>query len=202
MSVLASGLEPLRVRKLRTREVVPRTEFPNFRDSGMTVDRALLRILGNLQRKYGESFAAESGLRRMIAEDTGLMPGVDTIPTALERLEAQGLLTQEWLLAGGIKPDGAECTSGTRLVRVAMNRRERFAFAARAQRRNRREGVTRRVHVRALQTFEQARASIAKAVAPPDTQAADAERRRREGLEGLAELAAQWARESPRERSD
>src|SRR5271166_242797 len=106
---------PERVRPtLRVREVVRGEAFPNFRDHGRTVDAPLLRVLASLQRQYGEAFASESGLRAMIWQDTGHMPGVDTIPTALERLERQGLLQQQWLKAGGIKPDGGVCSKGTR----------------------------------------------------------------------------------------
>jgi hypothetical protein len=176
------------------REVVPRTEFPNFRDHSRMVDGPLLNVLASLQKQYGEAFAAESGLRRMICEDTGHMPGVDTIPTALERLEAQGLLTQEWLRAGGIKPDGTPCLKGTRLVRLAVNRRERFAFRSRARERDRRDGTTRRVNRNALQTLAQARASIASAVAPPDDRQQAADRKRTEDLRRLAELGDEWAK--------
>jgi hypothetical protein len=184
-----------RVRKLRTREVVPRAEYPNFRDHGKTVDRVLLRILGNLQRTHGEAWASEAGLRRMICEDEKHMPGVDTIPCALERLERQGLLEQHWLKPGGILPDGRVCTYGTRLVFLPQGRHARRGLVARA---NRRDGVTHRTgdRRRALQSLEHARAGIAKQLAPPPTvnsRELDVERKRREDLRRLAELEALWS---------
>ena len=50
--------------KLRTREVVPTSRIPNFRDHGRMVDGPLLALVARLQRKYGECFASEAGLRR------------------------------------------------------------------------------------------------------------------------------------------
>jgi hypothetical protein len=190
------------VRKLRPREIVPRTEHPNFRDSGKLVTGPLLNVLGSLQKRHGEAFASEGGLRKMICEDTGHMPGVDTVATALERLEAEGLIAQEWLMAGGIKPDGSQCGRGTRLIRLAANRRERFAFAARARSRNRREGITRRIDHHALRTLTQARASITSQVAPPPNPQQDFERARNEALAMAAELAEQWSRERPKKPPD
>lgn len=180
------------VRKLRTRELVPRSEFPNFRDHGRMVDRPLLNVLASLQRRYGESFASEAGLRRMIAQDVKHMPGVDTIRRALERLEAQGILAQEWLTPGGIMPDGSPCTFGTRLVRLAINRRERFAFRARARRRNRREGVSHRIVRRELgDAHKHIAAAVSGGETPPEREAA-AGRKRESDLARLAELAAEW----------
>jgi hypothetical protein len=179
------------VRKLRTREVVPISEHPNFRDHGRTVDAPLLRVLANLQRRHGECFASEAGLRRMICEDVGHMPGVDTVPCALERLEAQGLLEQRWLKPGGILPDGSVCTHGTRLVIVPRCRIHRRGLAARA----RRDGTTNRVQERMLQTLEQARASAMKPPPPADDRARALERKRAEDLARLAQLADAWALE-------
>ncbi len=191
MQATTGGVLPLRVRKIGTREVVPRTEYPNLRDHGRTVDARLLRMLGNLQKTHGEAFASEAGLRRMFCEDTGHMPGLDTIRRALERLERQGVLEQVWLRRGGILPDGRECSAGTRLVWLPQGRRHRRAMRARAGR----EGVTRRVDRRALATLQEARAGIAQQVATTNARQDEAERRRREGLKGLAELEAQWSRE-------
>ncbi len=184
-------------RKLRTREIVPREEAPNFRDHGKMVDRALLKVIGSLQKKHGEAFASEAGLRRMICEDTGHMPGVDTIPTALERLERQGVVEQRWLKPGGVLPDGSPCTHGTRLVFLPQCRHDRRALRARA---NRREGVTNRVDRRALETFTEARATIAKHVAAPDNRQQDADRKRREDLARLAELDARGFFDKPGEK--
>lgn len=134
----------------------------------------------------------------MIHDDTGHMPGVDTITTALERLELQGLIAQEWLFAGGIKPDGEQASKGMRLIRIAANRQQRFAFAARARARNRREGVTRKVELRRA-TVEQARKNIGAMVRDQDADAREleAQRKRQEDAARLRELEALWASEPP-----
>jgi hypothetical protein len=179
------------VRRPRTREVVPRCEHPNFRDHGRTVDRALLNVLASLQRKYGLAFASEAGLRRFVCEDTGHMPGVDTIPCALERLEAQGLVEQRWLLPGGVLPDGRVCTYGTRLVWLPQCRRARRGL----QVRNRREGVSNRVQRRMVASIDQAkREAFATPAAGPSEAALSADRKRA-ALAALADLSASWERE-------
>src|ERR1700682_3720959 len=115
---LRPSAERRKIAPLRVREVVSRDRFPNFRDHGKMVDRPLLDLLARLQKRYGEAWASEDGLRRMICEDVGHMPGVDTIACAPERLERQGAVRQFWLKPGGIKPDGSPCTFGTRLVHL------------------------------------------------------------------------------------
>jgi hypothetical protein len=113
-------------REIGNREVVPRTEYPNFRDHGMTVDVALLRLCTNLQKKYPlGGFASERQHRKMLCEDTGHMPGKDTIPMALKRLAAQGLVVHMWLVKGQIGPDGAPLKYGTRIVYVPKTDRQR-----------------------------------------------------------------------------
>jgi hypothetical protein len=172
---------------------VPRDRFPNFRDHGRMVDRPLLDVLASLQKRYGEAFASEAGLRRMICEDVGHMPGVDTVPTALERLERQGVLVQQWLKPGGVKPDGSPCTFGTRLIALPKCRQQRRGMLARA---NRREGVTGRIDARALRSLDQARRAIGKELAPVPAPAADAlERRRESELARLRALEQAWADE-------
>lgn len=173
------------IKRPRTREVIPRARCPNFRDAGRTVDAPLLKVLCSLQKKHGEAFASEAGLRFMIAQDTGHMPGLDTVRRALDRLEAQGLLAQVHLLPGGVRPDGAVCTYGTRLVAVPQCRRERRGLRARA-----RAPETRRVNRRALFELGAARAQVAKAItpAPAASSGVDFERRRRAQLEALAAL--------------
>lgn len=166
-----------KVRRPGTREVFPRTEAPNFRDAGMMVDAPLLNVVASLQKRYGEAFASEAGLRQMIAQDTGHMPGVDTIPCALERLERQGLVRQVWLKPGGIKPDGSPCTYGTRLIFLPRCRTERQALQARA----RRQGETRRVNVRELANLRQAKDKIAKLFTPA-ARPGDLEERRQAAL--------------------
>lgn len=161
--------------------------MPNFKGAGRTVDAALLRLLGNLQRRHGEAFASEAGLRKMLAEDEHLMPGQDTIRRALRRLEAQGLVAQVHLLAGGIRPDGRVCTHGTRLVRLPQCRRQARAMKVRARRA---EPEQRRLTTR---TLEDARRLLAGAAAVAKTvpQAPLIEERRRDGLAWLAAHAAE-----------
>jgi|GEM_PF-6331973 hypothetical protein len=179
---------------LRTREVVARDRFPNFRDHGRMVDIPLLRVLASLQKKHGEAFASEAGLRRMICEDVGHMPGVDTVPSALERLERRGVVQQEWLLRGGLMPDGSECRRGTRLILLVIGRARQRAAAARARARNRRIGVTRRPDWGALSTLEAARNRLAKTLEPPPGPPRERLEDVREREVGrLRELEAQWA---------
>jgi len=179
--------------RLRTREVVPRSVAPNLRDHGKTCDRDLLRILGHLQAQHGEAWASEAGLRRMFWQDTGHCPGVDTIRTALERLERQGVLEQIWLKPGGILPTGSVCTHGTRLVHLPQGRRARRALVTRS--RNRRDGVNNRIDRRVVADVQAARASITRPVEPVDARVLEVERKRRDDLRRLAELAAAWEQE-------
>jgi hypothetical protein len=187
------------VRVLRTREVVPQSEHPNFRSAGKMVDAPLLRVIASLAKKYGQAFASEAGLRRLVCEDAGRMAGVDTIPTALERLEARGIVAQRWLRPGGQLPDGNNCTRGTRLVWLPQCRHDRRALRVVA--RNRRETVSGRVDRKALATFEKARAAIGKTLtahAPPTS--ASLERRKEEAIAALRELERAWAAEPPPEK--
>jgi hypothetical protein len=182
----------VRLPPVKTREIIPRTRHPNFRDHGRMVDRPLLNVIANLQKKHGEAFASEAGLRRMICEDTGHMPGVDTVPTALERLEGAGILVQRWLKPGGLLPDGSPCTFGTRIVFLPQCRLHKRAIAAR----NRRETVSGRPDRRALASLRQARASIAAALTPPPAPAPiDYAQRKAEAMARARELEALWARE-------
>jgi hypothetical protein len=177
-------------RKIRTREVV--RDEPNFRDYGMTVERDLLRILGNLQKEYGEAWASEAGLRSMILQDRAHCPGVSTLPKALVRLQEQGLVEKVRLKPGGILPSGEVCTHGTCLIYIPQGRRARRALVTRVKH-DARAGETRRIHPRMAHTLEQARAQIGKAVTPlVDARSVDAERKRRDDLARLADLAAQW----------
>jgi len=138
------------VQRPETRTAIPKTTWPNFRDHHKSVDRALLDLLCNLQRGHGWSYVAEAGLRKMICEDTGHMPGMDTVRRALDRLAMLGLLHQVWLVKGGVLPDGDVANAGVRLLRVAMSRAERHSFIARARRKDGREKTTGRVNHRAL----------------------------------------------------
>jgi len=164
------------IRRPKTREAVPKNECPNFRDHGKSVDAALLRLLCNLQKKHGWAYVSEASLRKMVAEDTGHLPGQDTIRRALNRLEQkQGLLHQVWLVKGGVMPDDPEqvVNAGCRLIRVALSRSERYSFLAqarlRAKRRTGRETTTGRINHRAmfeLMTLQQAAPSPKAEPAP------------------------------------
>lgn len=112
-------------RRVGSRE--PSTEWPGFRDDGMTVDRSLLNVITSLQRRHGRCFASEGGLRTAITQDTGHQPRPTTIPKALVRLGKQGLVVQRWLLPGEILPDGNVCTHGTRLTWVPKTDPQRVA---------------------------------------------------------------------------
>ena len=194
--------EQLRPRpRVGVREKIRGEAYPNFRDHGKTVDAALLHVLASLQRRYGEAFASESGLRAMIWQDIGHMPGVDTIPTALERLQRQGLLEQQWLRAGGVKPDGTVCAHGTRLITLAVNRHHRRGLRVR----NRRDGVTGRVNRAALATLAEARARVfvpARPVAQEDARQRAADAKREDDLRRARELAQEWDREATKKPPD
>lgn len=175
---------------LKTREVVPRSLCENFRDHGMSVELPLQRVGRSLQKKCGEAYASEARYREMIFEDTGHLPGVGTIPAALERLAAQGECRVEWLYGGGIMPTGEKSFHGTTLVRWANDRHERRAFAKQHAVTNRdpsrrtkkgwgrRHGVYRRPDPRALDRIAQAKRELAKSLErpPSTTTAVDAER--------------------------
>ncbi|MDE3097029.1 MAG: hypothetical protein KGK07_13655 [Chloroflexota bacterium] len=178
-------------------------DLPNFRDNGRTVDAGLLRLVNRLQARYGRAFASERSLRAMLHEDVGLMAGVSTIPKALVRLGAQGLVVQVWLVKGQILPDGSQATYGTRLVWCPQNRRQRATARSFNARQNRREPERNRTV-----PASQAGALLSKLAAGkalPTTGATAAEReataqaafdeKRRENVRKLAELAAQWERE-------
>lgn len=174
------------VARPRTRQVVPSSVAPNFRDYGKTVDAPLLRLVGRLAARHGEAFASEAGLRFMICEDSGHMPGVGTVPAALERLAAQGLVQQVWLKAGGILPDGSVCTHGTRLIVLSRGRRQRRT----ARVANRRaEATQRRVVAHDLQA---AIAAVARPLASTTPRAHELDARREEQLRAARELAARW----------
>lgn len=177
------------------RAVVPISVHPNFRDHGRMVDAPLLRAVTSLQKRFGQCFASEAGLRMMICQDTGHMPGVDTVRRALERLEWQGIVSQEYLLPGGIKPDGSPCTYGTRLVWIPQCRTHRRHLSAHAAH-ERRQGVTRRANPRAVRSLEQAIQAIgAKVEAPAVPNALELEQRRASAIRAAQELAATWERE-------
>jgi DNA-binding PadR family transcriptional regulator len=171
------------VRHPGVREVIPRTEWPNFRDHAMSVEGPLVRLLQNLSRRFGRAYPAESGLRKMICEDTAHMPGVGTIPVALERLERRGIIAQRWALAGTIRPDDSPTGKGARLIVVARDGYERERFRELARTRDRRRGVVNieRKTQEALALVQQIvkRAALPKAELTRDTDPKRVARRKR-----------------------
>lgn len=152
------------------------TAAPGFRERRKSVDAPLLRIVGNLQKKYGWTYVAEAGLRQMIYADTGILPGQDTVRRALNRLARLGYLHQVDLEKGGVMPGGGVADAGVRLIRVAMSRAERHAFMARS-RNKKREKTTGRVNHRAMFELMTAKREVAPTPAPADGQRVFEERR-------------------------
>jgi hypothetical protein len=109
----------------KTRARVPTSEHPNFRDHGLSVERPLLALLCRLQTRYGygRMLVAEAGLRKMLGEDTGHMPGVCTVRHALRRLARQGTIVQEALTKGEVLPEGQVVQHGARRIYVPQARR-------------------------------------------------------------------------------
>ena len=185
------------MRRPRVRERIPRAIHPNFRDDAhASVTAPLLRLLQRLQRGRGEAWASESGLRQMICEDTGHMPGVGTIPAALDRMQSRGLLEQVWILAGSILPTGETAHHGTRGIHVATNRGERQAIRAKNKRRPFRER-------RVLKSIELAQDAIWQVTTPRGRDAAplpprdDLGEKRARDLARLAQLEKSWKDEPP-----
>lgn len=168
-------------------------DLPNFRDHGRTVDTGLLRLVGRLQARYGQAFVSERSLRAMLHEDVGLMAGVSTLPKALVRLAAQGLVVQVWLVAGQILPDGSPCTHGARLLWCPQNRRQKQSARSFNAKQDRRVGERNRFVPAARAADLVSKLAAGKAVPsapPPDMRPmVDAAKA------ALATLAAQWARE-------
>lgn len=184
-----------------SREIV--RNLPNFRDNGRTVDTGLLRLVCRLQERYGRAYVSERSLRSMLHEDVGLMAGVSTIPKALVRLGAQGLIVQVWLLKGQILPDGSQATAGARLLWCPQNRRQRASARSFNARQNRREGVRNRTVPASMAGELLAKVAAGKALPTTGKTAAQREaaeqdafeEKRRESLARARELAAQWDRE-------
>lgn len=165
MSALYASTRTRVVARPGIRAAVPRTAWPNFRDARKTVDRPLLYLLVRLQRRYGRAYVAEAALRKMICEDTGHMPGMDTIRRALDRLAGRGLLYQEHLVKGGILPDGSTAYAGMREIRVALSHAERLRLMDRARRK---EGRVRSVGMRVDHRQLIELMTIKRSVAPSD----------------------------------
>jgi hypothetical protein len=169
-------------------------DLPNFRENGRTVDTGLLRLIGRLQKKFGQAFVSERSLRAMLFEDVAMMAGISTIPKALVRLGAQGLVVQVWLFAGQIMPDGNPASHGLRLIWCPQNRRQRQTARSHNAKQDRRAGERNRYIPQG-----QARALVEKLAAgkapAPVERTIDSRARVDEAKAALAALAAQWARD-------
>jgi hypothetical protein len=187
------------------RQRVPRDRAPGFREHGKMVDRSLLKLVCALQKRYGQAYASEDGLRWMIYQDSGHMPGVGTVRAALRRLERLGIVAQWWLAPGELLPDGEPCRAGTRLVWWPVGRDVRRRLQARAASRNARQPHhTRTVGHTAAAALEQLSLAMAATAGPRKgaaSAAAEAERAYRERVElskrQLAELVAAEAARGP-----
>jgi len=180
-------------------------ELPNLRDFAMSVDRDLLEISGNLQRKYGEAWASEAGWRTMIAQDVrcpqcgishpaGHMPGPSTIPKAIRRLAKHGLVLYRSLRKGDVMPDGSVCRKGTMLVYVPQGRHEKRALRSLAEHRAERDPY--RVVPRGAKALKDTKKAIAKVFELPRAMTEDDRARKRaEDTRRARELAAQWDQE-------
>lgn len=160
--------------------------IPNFRDHGKTVDAGLLRLLCRLQRRHGVAWFAEAGARKMLCEDVGHMPGVGTIPAALARLEASGLLTRDWCTRGSIMPDGSVASEGCVLVTVPQARIEPRIARAMAGRTRQERIVRGRIHPQRIHELRARMGTIAPRPARVDVETFEDKRRR------ALDLAAAW----------
>jgi len=168
---------------------MPRDRFPNLRDQGRTCDYHLARLVQNLQRRHGVACVTEAGLRMLFYEDTGTMPGVGTLTAALDRFAALGHCYQEWLVKGGVLPNGDVAVAGMRQIRWAVNRGERQAFLGR-WRKGRQKTYGLRVNHRAVLELFSSKREVKRAPAA-DMAQSEFERRRDEQLAALEELAAE-----------
>ena len=186
------------VRDISSREVVPRSEWPNLRDHGRTVDAPLLRLLSNLQRGAGRSWASEGGLRRMICQDIGHMPGTTTVAKALVRLGVQGLVVPVQLYPGQILPDGRVCTHGTRLVWVPKTDKQRRASARFNAERNKRGPYRTRTSGFDSRVLTARLAAVERPAMPPLSPMEAHRKRVDEQLAKLRALEAVWANGEPK----
>lgn len=180
--------------RLEPRERVSTAEYPNFRGKRRSVEGPLMRLLSRMQHRNGPPTVSEGSLRRMICQDTGCMPGVDTVREALRRLESRGLLLVEWLGAGGIMYDGEPTPCGCMYIRVARDHVERAQFRQRVRARpSRRERVFNRVnHHAAAELAEHVKRIAPRTLSPSvDEREASARRSREEQLRWIAEHGAE-----------
>jgi hypothetical protein len=125
----------------------------------MQVNNWLLKNVANLQRKHGEAWASEAGMRKMIGEDSGHMPGPSTVPKAVRRLAKHGLMLYRSLKKGDVMPDGSICRKGTMLLYVPVNRQEKRALRTLAEHQAERDPY--RVVPNAAKSFQDTKKKIA-----------------------------------------
>lgn len=123
--IVGSSSPQSRIRRPKTREKVPTSEYPNLRDHGLSVEGPLLHLVGKLQARYGYGrvVLSEAGARKMLCEDIGHMPGQDTVRKALRRLAGRGTIVQEPLTKGDVLPDGQIVQHGARRLYLPQARR-------------------------------------------------------------------------------
>lgn len=180
----------------KLRERIPTSRHPNFRDHGKMVDTALLRALCKMQRKHGIAWFSEAGIRKWLCEDTGHMPGVGTIPKALDRLEADGILRRDWCTRGSIKPDGEKACEGCMLVMVPQARIAPKVARELVARTPQERIVHGRINPQRIHELRARMGAIAPRLAATDDRAAALERKRADDAQRLRDLAAQWEREN------
>lgn len=147
MSSYAAGraARAARIANLGIREKRP--DLPNYRDYGRQVWPDLRPILVHLQEKHGFAYASTRGLHKMLFEDHGHNPGLDTLRKVFRREELRGEVEVRWIKSGGRLPTGETAKWGTLQVRLPVNRRDRLGIASRARKVNHKHGIVRMTDV-------------------------------------------------------
>ena len=167
-----------------------RPDLHNFRDFGMTVDRAYLRLVENLQKRHGWAYGSDDAHRAMIEQDTGHLPGVGTLYAARVRFESRGQLESRWVRRGAMLPDGSIARVGCLQLRVPHSSAERRTVAHRALTLNRRRDVVERLMPMPAKLAAVVSAMTRGASSPP-APPSDRDRIERGRLRNLA-LLAEW----------
>jgi hypothetical protein len=138
--VLRAGERAPRITFEKVRQKCP--DLPNLRDHGLTCDRELLRLVGNLEKRCGYALVSEDSLRAMFYQDTGHLPGVGTLCAAMRRLEERhGELEVRWIHRGSTMPDGRRADVGVLRIRRARDRNDRRLIRKSAAQVDRRKNV-------------------------------------------------------------
>ena len=168
----------------------------------MRVDAPLTKVIRSTQRRWGYAALSEAMIRAMILQDTGHVPGVNTIPKALRRLELDGQLECRWVEANGRHPNGGQVDFGILRIRLAKNTQDRRAIAGRARHVDRSRGIDGHV-VPMPRDFERAIAKmiprqLAREGGAPSVESREDEAvRKLRTLERVAEMIDRWPLENP-----